>query len=703
MDFPIEFEIFAVKDGGQRSRVVRFIIEEPQGPANESRLRITVGRDAKSNLVAVDDPARKVSSQHFELEFTDTEMLIADVGSSGKGSTNGTFVDGERVPPGVPTRWDGYKSLRFGDFDMRLAGVLVTEIGGVIHGSDNAEEARDNLRTESLSQDKSPFQSIIVDPASQSSFQLPDPDEPGFPDGLFHGPVVSVSDLRRSGQVAVECTYLALGGGLGSFCWVDHLRVFGVPASEIRVIGTNRVCFENYERYCRNSQIPRHERLRSNAISTPDNIWGFPGYASREAFRALKGQPGYSLSSVMTVFGEPTLAISYTPQAGHVFESLTREMARIGWDDMFVQARILSMRQIDDGRYAVSYRTPLGQNSERREHVVIAKYVHMATGYPSVQFVHDLQRYKRQHHGTADRVINAYDPHEFVYDEIARSGRPETILVRGRGIVASRIYQRLVHERDTNNPNIRIIHLMRTEKPYGTGSPFRRSRRPVFNDVEIQPFNWPKACWGGALRRDIERMSRAELNQTYDALGGTTTAEREDWTEIIERGKNQGFYQTYYGSIAGIEPADENKIEVTVEVSSETSETRRIVADYMIDCTGLIGDIAQSPFLNDLLTTYALPRNNLSSDPDAARFGGFEVTPDYEIAGLRNGTGRVYASGAITQGGPYVAVDSFLGLQYTALRSVDHLSNLDAAGISRFGPLRSLSEWFRWCRNRPPG
>ncbi len=41
---------------------------------------------------------------------------------------------------------------------------------------------------------------------------------------------------------------------------------------------------------------------------------------------------------------------------------------------------------------------------------------------------------------------------------------------------------------------------------------------------------------------------------------------------------------------------------------------------------------------------------------------------------MSNGPGRVYASGVMTLGGPNAAVDSFLGLQYAALRSVEDLA-----------------------------
>src|SRR5262249_47268001 len=58
-----------------------------------------------------------------------------------------------------------------------------------------------------------------------------------FPRSILKGPMVSAAGLHASGYPVGECEYLAVGGGLGSFVWVDHLRCYGVPASAIRVAG----------------------------------------------------------------------------------------------------------------------------------------------------------------------------------------------------------------------------------------------------------------------------------------------------------------------------------------------------------------------------------------------------------------------------------------------------------------------------------
>ena len=60
----------------------------------------------------------------------------------------------------------------------------------------------------------------------------------------------------------------------------------------------------------------------------------------------------------------------------------------------------------------------------------------------------------------------------------------------------------------------------------------------------------------------------------------------------------------------------------------------------------------------------------------------------------------MYASGSITLGGYYAGVDSFLGLQYAALNIADDLATVGV--VPRIGPARSMGEWWRRMRNRPP-
>ena len=97
--------------------------------------------------------------------------------------------------------------------------------------------------------------------------------------------------------------------------------------------------------------------------------------------------------------------------------------------------------------------------------------------------------------------------------------------------------------------------------------------------------------------------------------------------------------------------------------------------------------------LKDLLQSYDLEKNALDR---------LRVAHDFEITGLRNQTGRVYASGTITLGGPFGPVDSFVGLQYAAQRSVNSLARLQTPGLRPMNISRSVNQWLRWVEGVKP-
>jgi len=82
--------------------------------------------------------------------------------------------------------------------------------------------------------------------------------------------------------------------------------------------------------------------------------------------------------------------------------------------------------------------------------------------------------------------------------------------------------------------------------------------------------------------------------------------------------------------------------------------------------------------------------------------GRLSVANDFELVEMRNGRGRMYAAGAMTLGGPYAAVDSFLGLQYAALCAVTDLAKMRAPSLQRLHPVRSLIQWFKWVFGHSP-
>ena len=95
------------------------------------------------------------------------------------------------------------------------------------------------------------------------------------------------------------------------------------------------------------------------------------------------------------------------------------------------------------------------------------------------------------------------------------------------------------------------------------------------------------------------------------------------------------------------------------------------------------------------METYQLPLNPL---------GRLAVSNDFEVLGMRHENARLYAAGAVTLGGPYAAVDSFLGLQYAALQSAAAIrgSGLSPQGLRPLRGLYSFWQWLRWARGVKP-
>lgn len=603
----------------------------------------------------------QVSRFHALIQSDGAGLVVVDQGSS-----NGTFVNGVRQNRSFLSNGD---TVQVGPYLITLSLDITSATG-----STTSEPAQSTILFGTETGLPEPVQVPV--PASGGSFPPP----------IFQNQMVSVRALMETGLPVQEFDYVAIGAGLGSFIWTDLLRLGGVRIEQIAAIGMEDRPYARYQQLCLNSQIPPHERLRSNSDSCPDNIWGFPSYAFREAWREFgRGKFGLALRSLWQVFGEPTLIETYTPRSGNVFDSIDRETRRIGWDQIFRYGRVRAIRKTEDGRYAIAYSR---STTDRRDHAfLVGKYLHLATGYPAIQFLPDLQDYRLK---TQDfkTVVNAYEAHDQVYETLERQGG--TVLIRGRGIVASRIVQR-VYEARHRNPNISILHLMRSPKPQGNR--FEKAQRLVKNHYEFQPFNWPKACWGGDLRFVLEAATPEQRQRLLTDWGGTTTADRRDWQKIVQEGLARGWYKITFGEVERVEPHPQGGT-ITYIQDREFQGKTELKADFIVDATGLDAKVNANSLLNELVTHYQLPMNAL---------GRLAVSNQFEVEQMRSGSGgRFYASGAITLGGPYAAVDSFLGLQYSALQSVDHLVAAKATGLRSLNGLRSINQWIKWVFNQSP-
>ncbi|WP_220793657.1 hypothetical protein [Nocardioides stalactiti] len=457
----------------------------------------------------------------------------------------------------------------------------------------------------------------------------------------------------------------------------------------MRVLGTLDHPWQTYEYLTRVSQIPRGERLRSDSASRPDNIWGFPSYGFAEG---MKG----NLKILWQLFSEPIFADYYTPKAGNAFEQMEREKNRINYDEMLVKGLVRIVRRRYGGGYFTILTPPEGASATKRV-AFRSQYVHIAVGYPGLKFLPELQRYRTENNDYS-HIVNAYESHEHVYDRLLQ--QPGTVMVRGGGIVASRVLQRLMDDRLLKGAQTNIVHLFRTyyngtNDGYGNesdprpGGPKTRitMRRRGENGWAYQGFNYPKSVWGGQLKKQVRGLEGEQRAELYKRMGGTNTPWRKYWQAQMNQGRREGWYQCLVGTVDDMQPNGER----IVNQVRTAQGTVPVEVDFVIDCTGLEADIAEHRLLKDLLDHGGASRNPV---------GRLNVDRNFELIGTQSGGGAMYASGATTLGGYFPGVDTFLGLQIAAQ---EIYLDLNKRGFcKRIGPVRSTVQWWKWLLGNQP-
>jgi len=487
--------------------------------------------------------------------------------------------------------------------------------------------------------------------------------------------------LARAGIPVGDASLVSIGGGIGSFVTVDYLRVAGASTDRIKVLSNLDFPWQTYEYLTRVSQIPRSARIRSDSASRPDNLWGFPSYALTEAWQEKNWR------ELWHVFAEPMWADFYTPKAGRVFQGMERESKRIGWDQMLVKGQVRMVRKRQGGGYFIILTPKAGATPTKRV-AYRAEYVHLAVGYPGLRYLKELQDFRTEHQDFY-HVVSAYEEHEHIY-EAART-KPITVMLRGGGIVASRVLQRLMDDRETYHLQTQIVHLFRTfiDGPHSPAEQKIRpwSKRPGSNGFAYQGFNYPKSVWGGQLKAEMRRLEGEQRLTKYKQMGGTNTPWRRNWQAAMAKGRREGWYRILQGTVDDMKLAD-GKI---VSMAKTQNGPLELAADYIIDCTGLEADITEHRVLKDLLDHSGVGRNP---------YGRLDVERTFMLRGTQSGPGVMYASGATTLGGYFPGVDTFLGLQVAAQEICDDLAR--RGFCHKIGTFRSFSQWMKWARNKQP-
>lgn len=489
---------------------------------------------------------------------------------------------------------------------------------------------------------------------------------------LIDTPIWTDDLLVRAGIPIVGVPLISVGGGLGSFTLIDRLRVSGVPLESLRVLTALTTPWESFSYLARVSQIGPRARLRSDSSASPDNVWGFPSLALRESLEA--GSFREFLGPLWRVFSEPLLSEPFTPRAGQIIAGLDRECRRIRYPEIVAQGQVRMVRKREEGGYLIVLTPPAGATPTRRV-AFRTPFVHLALGPAGIRFLPDLQTYREAHRDNS-RVVNAYEPHEHLYDQLRR--RPGAVMVRGLGAPAMRVVQRLAEERDLHGLQTRILHVI----PRSESGPPGRSDAAGFS---YQHFDEPKAVWGGQLADRIRRAEDAPRAQQLAAYARPTAPARRRWRQRLADAKDSGWYTTVVGEVESLAPGADDQISARVRAGDSVLT---VDAAFVVDGSGLESDIGEQRVLADLLDSSGAGRNAL---------GRLDVEPTCEVRGTRSGAGRMYASGAATAGGYLAGVDTFAGLQIAAARIATDLAGQDFC--PRLGPLRSIRGWSRWVRD----
>ncbi len=647
----------------------------------EVGVSVSFGRRGDNTIVL---PDNTVSLEHAHLTYENGLLTLKDLDS-----LNGIWVEGQRrdqvllEPPG---------NFQIGPFIFECS--IELEPGHQREhqtvGEKDEAVSSEHDTSETILFAQSNLSWLIAETQDKAKKSQPSESElPPPPAAVLLPPVFSSPqiDLAQLEEEFAETRYLTVGGGLASFAWVDRLLIAGAKNEDITIIGTAFDPVKHFQRLCKASQISPEDRLRCDTRQTLDNIWGWPGYALRESWQHLThGNLKQAARINWQLVGAPFMADHYHPRLKDFIEGMRREVERINWEAIWQFGYVLRIRQTTDGRYLVIY-SPTGQVARTQYKLIVTTHLHIAFGSPGIRFAPDLQAY-RVHTGDFRKVVNAYEVHEHLYQDLRENGGD--VLLRGQGMAAARIFHRLALEQ-RRNPNINIIHLQ--DAPRVNGNRYGFNRRRVENYWELQELGWPKAVYRGDLHDRYTHADQFERDQLLVDWGGITVIPEREWLNLIKEGLTEGWYQPRFGSIEQVRPTEEGSVVTIIHSTSTINEETRITTDFIIDATDLKVAIENHPVIQDLISTYDLPRTSLNT---------IHVSEEFEVAGLRNESGRVYLSGAMAAGGPYAPAGTFAGHQFAAGQSVNALRKLKAPGIRRLVGWTSLTQWLRWMIGASP-
>ena len=310
-------------------------------------------------------------------------------------------------------------------------------------------------------------------------------------------------------MVVEEKKFVTIGGGIGSFTWVDALRIYGVPKKDIAIISPLHTPYQQFKKYCDAIGLTSSHRLRSDSGSRPDNYWGFPGYAVSEIWEEiLADKPKAVMKTIVQLIIESLYGDFYTPCAGRVYKSIDREAKRIGWSEMLYLGIATSIKKLPNTKIAVSLKTQSGATKIIHTHAVL-----IALGHTRKE--------------SKKGIISAYDNHSYIKEQLKKKGGKVVII--GRGATAAQLvedYIDLAYEKG----GIEVISVFRSKNVTGIDS--RKLKQKNILGWRLQQFNFPRASFGGSL-----------IDKTDLLWSKASTIPRNSWIHKIRKAHQDCIYK----------------------------------------------------------------------------------------------------------------------------------------------------------------
>lgn len=181
------------------------------------------------------------------------------------------------------------------------------------------------------------------------------------------------------------------------------------------------------------------------------------------------------------------------------------------------------------------------------------------------------------------------------------------------------------------------------------------------------------------------------LNHLWQVIAGSTFAEPYEpraakvWAAIDREANRIGWEEMFCdGQAQAIRKTGDGRYAIAYSHPNNPHDLAFLVARSV--------QVEKSPQLHE-----SVSQSELTLNPS----DDFSLTSTLELAGTRNGRGRLYTTG-VTSEPSESADDPFGALQDAAFRAVEDLLHTRAPGLRRLHALRSQRQWWKWIWNQSP-